>query len=33
MCALHPKENMRSHNRHYNTNLYKEDDGLSSVDP
>jgi len=24
---------MRSHNRHYNTNLYKEDDGLSSVDP
>ena len=33
MCALHPKENMRSHNSHYNTNMYDEDDGLSSVDP
>ena len=32
MCALHPNENMRSHNRHYNTRLY-EDDGLSSADP
>ena len=32
MCAPHPKENMRSLDRHYNSKWYEVDD-LSSVDP